>query len=264
MNHYRNQPKGKTVSKQQATATEAATETTPFKDLYDRFRAIAAHQFSVNAKMAGADWMAQAKTRERIDYAWATLDETAELWRCSIPFKFWDLTEFTMDSENARMEVVDLLHFALSQELVNRHVDDPQDEDLFAAVAEAMLSGYRRLTRADKESPLGYMALKQSLLGFIHAATNPRGMEVEWSCLFEMAEYFGGLDKVLCLYQAKAALNLFRTEMRAANGTYSKIWLNDKEDNYYLTSWINDLPYTPSQEEILTWLRNAHRNLIKS
>jgi hypothetical protein len=245
--------------------SESTVESSAKEDpMYPMFRDIVSIQLSVNNAMAGPDWITAAIDGTVIDYSWAALDESAELWRCAIPFKFWDKTEFQMDSENARMEVVDLLHFAVAQQLaVVNHVSNPEDEDeLVSLVASEITSAAAVENIGDAIEQDKQAELRASLKAFIHDLTTPSGALINWGALFRMSRAVGMTPDTLgALYKAKAILNKFRTQMRA-NGKYSKVWLDSKEDNYYLTQWLASQPSLPAEAEVMNWLVTTYRRMI--
>jgi dimeric dUTPase (all-alpha-NTP-PPase superfamily) len=231
--------------------------TTPHP-LLSQFKELALTQLSVNNTMAGDNWLEEAREGTRINYMWAAMDEAAELWRCAIPFKFWDKSEFNMDAENAKMEVVDLLHFGLAQSLVNVYADGVKEpQALGGKVAAQMVSSLTDSVSDDPQS-----ALREHLRGFINGLTAEKSIQIRWKHFFGMADAVGlSPEALISLYKGKAVLNKFRTQMKA-NGKYSKIWLDQKEDNYYLTNWLSTQPSQPSESETMNWLISTHRRMF--
>ena len=228
--------------------------------LLQPFRDIVRIQLTVNNTMAGEDWITEAIKAERIDYSWAALDESAELWRCAVPFKFWDRTEFVMDSENAKMEVVDLLHFAIAQELATvNHNESPKNSDELIDLVAALMEKGSSWSESEGDPQKN---LRLALKAFIHGLTDPEGTKINWTALFNMAHAVDLTPETLiALYKAKAILNKFRTQMRA-NGKYHKVWLESKEDNYYLTQWLSTQPTIPPEAEVMNWLVSTYRRMI--
>ena len=98
-------------------------------------------QDRLNCKFVGDDWKSEAASHERIDYLPTILDEAAELMRSNTQWKFWKKPS-PPDITNAKLEFVDMLHFAMSEELAKTG----SDETSFNAesVAAEMASGYER------------------------------------------------------------------------------------------------------------------------
>ena len=243
------------------TSTEisnaAETPSIPSSALDALFEKIAARQFSVNNSMAGADWATEAQQKTRINYPLAILDEAVELMHCAIPFKFWDRRAHTEDLPNARMEIVDILHFAVAEHLSS--VFSGIEEDAVSTVAMAMTDAAESIAlnpAQEGDSPVEYFS---TFVGQILA-----NHKVNWRAFFNLALCFGmSPEKLYALYMAKATLNEFRTEKRALPGGYNKIWIEDtgKEDNFYLMNWVQSLAHTPSREEILNWLNTQYAGL---
>lgn len=232
--------------------------------LLEPLRAIVRTQLEVNNAMAGPDWITEAVKAKRIDYSWAALDEAAELWRCAIPFKFWDRSEFVMDADNAKMEVVDLLHFAIAQDLatINDIHQPTYPETLVQNVAVRMFFAAEKVEAAKASSENAWNAqdsLRSSLKKFIHGLTRPEGTVIDWDALFGLARAVGLTPETLVsLYLAKATLNRFRTDMRSTHGSYSKVWENGHEDNHNLMMWASSLPVAPSPEDCRKWLEDNY------
>ena len=235
------------------------SEVTTPHPLLETMKEIVRIQQSVNDQMAGESWIKEAVEATRVDYSWAALDEAAELWRCAVPFKFWDKSAFAMDEENARMEVVDLLHFAISQELANVYAanESMSTDQRVAKVAGLMVDG---MVQASQPSFEG--GLRPCLKNLIHGLTHPKGNRVYWQSLFGLASSTDMKPETLVLlYKAKSVLNKFRTQMKA-NGKYQKIWLDYKEDNYYLTQWLSAQSTPPTEPEIMNWLVSTYRKMF--
>ena len=226
---------------------------TPFKD-------IVRIQLTVNNTMAGENWITEAIEAQRIDYSWAALDESAELWRCAIPFKFWDRTEFVMDTENAKMEVVDLLHFAIAQDLASvNHGEAPETSEVLVEMVAARMDKGSSWSESEGDPQKN---LRLNLKAFIHGLTHPSGTQIDWTALFNLAHAVDLTpESLIALYKAKAILNKFRTQMRA-NGKYHKVWLESKEDNYYLTQWLSTQPAMPPEADVMNWLVSTYRRMI--
>lgn len=215
-------------------------------------------QNAVNNQMAGFDWIARVRSGD-IDYIECIMDESAELRRCAVPFKFWDKSEFPLDMDNAQMEVVDIFHFALSfqiAEYANNVVvvegnDDVGSHDVELAlnrVASTIEHGFESLH--DLPTAFNLKSALRDFNGVLLAADT-----VGWD-LFAQMVYAVGLtpESLFSLYFAKSELNKFRTEMRAAHGTYRKVWANGHEDNHNLMKWARSLPVPPTPEECRDWL----------
>jgi len=208
-------------------------------------------QQSVNGLMAGPNWFVEASEHKRVDYTMAILDEASELWRCAINFKFWDKKSFIEDRQNAQMEVIDILHFLISEDLVLHNNDAVRvSNNMYSFV-------YTFDSLSEKgEDP------KPHLKTLLNGITAPKPV-VFWAAFWSLAECFGlDMGRAITLYKAKATLNKFRTAVRNANGSYNKVWPSStgpaKEDNYFMVQWINSQPFAPTDSEILAYLTNTY------
>jgi hypothetical protein len=239
--------------------------------LIETCKAIVANQFHVNAAMAGEDWVRKAWAHEDVDYRMATLDELAEFWNCAWNFKWWDKKNNTIDYRNARMELVDILHFIVSEDLVLR-LEGETDSRAVEWVAKAMLEGVYEagdLVFGELEGnrlPL----LKKAMMKFIHDLTSD-GPEVNWTTFWTLVMLSQPEDlqhcqievwKVMNLYRAKAVLNKFRTIHRASPRGYKKVWIDGREDNDIMMSWLDLQPTVPSDQELNLWLEGMYHRVI--
>lgn len=235
-------------------------------NLKDQIAKIVVNQYDVNNKMAGPDWVLRAQTGA-IDYVECIMDESAELRRCAVPFKFWDPSEFPLDLQNAKMEVVDIFHFAISLEIagwvnVPRENEGVLSEDAkntyLQEVAGEIFRGFEEY-RQDSEGldiegldPL--LTIKGALRSFNAYLL---AMEsIDWSLFASLVAAVDLTpDSLFSIYLAKAELNKFRTSKRASDGRYAKVWANGKEDNANMMDWMSGLAgYTPTSEEVSSWL----------
>ena len=225
--------------------------------------------------MAGADWVQRAWEHESIDYRMAALDEMQEFWTSAWNFKWWDKKNSTIDYPNARMELVDILHFIVSEDLVVRLEGELPDPSLRVVtwVSDAMLEGiYAADDSLGEEVPeeARVSQLKSAMMRFIHLLSGEEP-EVSWvdfwkmvllSCPTGRDRYLGEVWKVINLYRAKAVLNKFRTVHRASARGYKKVWIDGREDNDIMMSWLEQQPETPTDQELLQWLQQMYSRVI--
>lgn len=99
-----------------------------------------AMQNSLNIKFVGPDWPVVANKREVVDYGTAILEEAQELQACDLSWKWWKTGHPAPDMDNMRIELVDLLHFVMSDALATSYVqiaegelgDETKENDLMA------------------------------------------------------------------------------------------------------------------------------------
>lgn len=73
-------------------------------------------QNELNKRFVGEDWCKQANERTRVNYCAAILEEAQELQACNPAWKWWKKPG-PVDHPNTCMELVDLMHFAMSEAL---------------------------------------------------------------------------------------------------------------------------------------------------
>lgn len=248
----------KNESKHEQKATKANELTAEQQGLLNDLLFCATTQESVNAVMTGEDWRKKARGEIladnglRVDYPMAMLDEAAEFWASTVNFKWWAKTDFEYDHQNAVVELVDMLHFGLSQDLVDRSAEQ---------VAKSAFTGIQRLADEGDDVEPGQLDPRSPMKEFIHGLTAPTP-RVNWFAFWGMARAINVKPEVLVIkYRAKAALNKFRTQMGAAQGTYHKKWLDGKEDNFYLMSWLDfelAAGKMVTDEQIAAWLSSSY------
>lgn len=84
-------------------------------------------QNGLNLKFVGPDWMEDARKRQKINYGTAILEEAQELQACDLSWKWWKSGHPSPDMGNAKVELIDLLHFVMSDALATE--DGYLDED---------------------------------------------------------------------------------------------------------------------------------------
>jgi len=176
-------------------------------------------------------------------------------------FKHWK-TE-VCDIPQADLEVVDVLHFALSDYL-NRTAESGDKEELYSDAAEKWLSDFNIVQAMHSGVPkYSYRDAFEYMAGqFIHAkkCDSPTMiMLVENSALSWVELYI--------LYIGKNALNIFRQANGYNNGTYEKIW-GCVEDNVHLDLIIKSFKKHPPKGDfytsVMSALDNLYTNLVKT
>ena len=127
------------------------------------------------------------------------------------------------DLEQVRLELVDILHFAMSDYLLQ-----DSDNDVVAARIEAELSDPRQGT--DIRSAIEIMAQSTIAQQSMHFSDFANIM-----ALIEM-----DFDRLYRTYVGKNVLNFFRQDHGYKDGSYIKIW-EDREDNEHLVEVLDNL-----------------------
>lgn len=211
-------------------------------------------QDNLNDLMAGEGWRNRATLSQdtgvaELDYGFAALDETAELWKCLVAFKWWGPNN--LDYPNAKVELVDILHFGLSQELLSQ-----SPEDVGVLLSE---SAYRICHLTVPNSP------QRSIRNFVSALAQEPS-EFYWDAYFELVAHARVTPQdIIDAYLPKALLNRFRIHngYKAKPSTYVKHWFNGKEDNVYLYAFVDGFvekhSRRPTANEILDYLDHTYK-----
>lgn len=243
----------------------------------ERCAFVAGNQYSVNNAMAGEDWQERAAEHGHIDYRMATLDELQEFWNCAWNFKWWDKKNGHIDYRNARMELVDILHFIVSEDLA---APGQPEAELIGDVASRMAKGIR-LALAEREITLTSIleaedqeasrirTLKSRMMDFISDIAKG---SVNWPAFWSMVLLFdpndgstaeGRIEKVLNLYSAKAVLNKFRTMYRKSAAGYRKVWVDGREDNDIMMAWLDQQPAYPGDAVLNLFLEETYQRVLR-
>lgn len=199
---------------------------------------IAETQNSVNCAMAGEDWATvAADPGGPINYRLAILDELAEYMRSAIPFKWW--AKPNLDSENAVVELVDILHFLTSLAIViEGSVHKAAEEMAFALEVagnpEIWSEDYPVTVGGAKEEMLRFSAL-------LFRQDNVTAAELFISFWRLVDKECGNPVLILSMYRAKALLNKFRTANGQQEEKYKKIWFEGREDNSVVMAYLKNV-----------------------
>ena len=127
------------------------------------------------------------------------------------------------DLEQVRLELVDILHFAMSDYLLQH-----DDNAAVAARIEAELSAPRQ--GRDLRTAIETMAQSTIAQQSMHFSDFANIM-----ALLEM-----NFDQLYRMYVGKNVLNFFRQDHGYKDGSYIKVW-NDREDNEHLAELLGEL-----------------------
>lgn len=221
-------------------------------------------QDQVNRISLGDDWKYKGYKQIEVDYAFAAVDEVSEFWRSALHYKWWAKAK-DKDIDNAITELVDILHFGVSQEMIYQYyVNSVTDTDdayaLIAAEAQRdAINANRYLEdRSSHEFSLPDVSLRtavKELLAGLTAACIEEHDVFTWAPFWEMTYLIGATPElIVSRYKAKAQLNIFRQANGYKEGTYVKYWKDGKEDNYFLTEYLKTLTEYPGDDEIQKWL----------
>ena len=213
-----------------------------------------AMQKQLNDNTCGPNWETGlcAKTGKNIDWSNAVLVEAGELldW---LGFKHWKKQEVNLDE--ARMEIVDLIHFCISGSIA--HFDNDAIDIICDHYDELDIDYYDNTISITKDIVLN--TLKDNYL----SATA--------LCILAYKSLGESFDDMYKLYMLKNYLNLFRQENGYNDGTYIKEWTpmfanKQMEDNSILMHlaeneepkeamrlFANQYAYTTGQNVNIKW-----------
>jgi dimeric dUTPase (all-alpha-NTP-PPase superfamily) len=201
----------------------------------EQFLVMADMQDKMQQSAIGSDWKNQTT-----DYGMAVFAESAEA--CDhYGWKWW--AKQTPNVEQAAMECVDILHFALCGGLRQMNASD-----LYDTIATAELNMHpEHLAEMGSWSFIDFMK-ELSIAANVNRFDFTIYLTVRAAALVDMDS-----DKMFNTYVGKNVLNKFRKANGYKEGTYIKTW-NGAEDNIYLQGILDNFANhgevpTPAQIE---------------
>lgn len=279
------------------------TDKTRIQGILSELTGCAAIQQELNNLMAGQDWVSRASVYadgrtlsdedgSPLDYRMAAIDElVAELNPCSFHWVWWKQPTQAIQLDNSLLELVDILHFILSEELryndpyemdgsvlsplveeiVNEQSEDFRTSTVGIVATYATEGAYTSLHTSTNSgyNAEAYRSAFMRLLNNLSEDGTPIDFEVYW----DLVKSLGFTpEQVISKYTCKAGLNLHRTRNGYKQGTYKKIWKvpladgtqADVEDNEVLLEYVADYRKNnndayPSFEELIRFLDNTYR-----
>ena len=172
------------------------------------------------------------------EYKWSTaiLVEATELIS-SFSWKWWKAEKD--DIANAKMEVVDILHFVISECLVTLGDNPSGRNQLTNFLVDHLDCAHGDATYDNFEcASAQYIELVKHFIGYYMGVSGYGGTVNSYSapalvrayCNFLVKPLFSSTDELLNLYLAKNVLNKLRQAHGYRTGEYIKMW-GTKEDN---------------------------------
>ena len=245
-----------------------------------KFHKLLTLQNATNTKISGENWREMASRHVNIDFAMAAIDELHEFTVSAFVWKWWGKSP-ELDAKNALMELVDILHFAISEDLVRSGAgpDDSPVSNRMAVAYQESLTGYKLYQDLNtEEGSVGQIAFKTQLLKtavkrmYICFANEKE--VIDWhSFWFSLLLIGGNFDTINKVYLGKACLNKFRQDHGYKLGTYKKSWLvasvgldsetvnKPKEDNQVLMEWL-EIQTEYNEDSINTFLEITYHQLL--
>ena len=182
-------------------------------------------QQKLNDNTNGKGWenglTAQGK---KIDWRRCIYLEAAELVE-SYPWKHWKNIDAKVDTDNVKVELVDIWHFVMSEVLRVNALGENRDLKELADNIEASISN------ENVEYLQDYYAQIEAIEELIEKLFCKFELVDFTATFFRLCEKLGlGFDELYSLYIGKNILNIFRQDHGYKDGTYIKVW-NGKEDN---------------------------------
>ncbi|HHZ88692.1 MAG TPA: dUTP diphosphatase [Chromatiaceae bacterium] len=136
-------------------------------------------------------------------------------------WKWWK--KQTPDVMQVKLEVVDIVHFALSIRL--------EDDETPEAIASKIASEFESPQATDDIKTSIELLAKQTLID----------QGAHFSLISGVMNHLDmSFDELYEVYVGKNVLNMFRQDHGYKEGSYVKVW-NDREDNEYLADFISEL-----------------------
>jgi len=192
----------------------------------DRMQTMLKLQQQLNDNTNGIGWEeGRTKQGKIIDWKRCIYLEAAELIE-SYPWKHWKNIDAKVDSENVKIELVDIWHFVMSEML---RVNKIEGNNL--TIEELANRANKILLSIEIKKEEDYYKQIEAIENFVKMLFCNFDLDSFIKSYFELNSLldlsFGELYK---LYIGKNILNQFRQDNGYKDGTYIKVW-NGKEDN---------------------------------
>jgi dimeric dUTPase (all-alpha-NTP-PPase superfamily) len=238
--------------------TDAFPTETQLRDLME---ALLINQDTLNRKSYDSTWVAKAISGE-FDYPLAAAFEIIEFGNSWNQWNWWTKGAISEhDALNMKVELVDALHFILSDILV-AYSGNIQTAAMETSMGLLMVQRSLPIFEDQNQERDAIKRLIKDLIGYGstsgHATQNV-------SCrallsLYRLAIYASqlGFRQFAAMYRAKSVLNRFRQDNGYKQKKYTKMWAEGLEDNHVLMGWIAEQPAAPKDEEIYQFLTSKY------
>jgi len=201
-----------------------------------KIKAIVDLQNELNIQTAGENWT-KGYTKEGRNINWfrAITLEVAEAID-SLNWKHWKDINSPDDLDNLKVELVDILHFIISQKITDYGIEKAKellvDSTLLFLENETILveEELKKLNKSDN-------IYAQLLENMIRKTINNKNVFYEF--LIATSYIFKDVNVIFDLYIGKNILNKFRQDHGYKEGTYTKQW-GDVEDNVIMLEIIKE------------------------
>jgi len=198
-------------------------------------------QQKLNVETNGLGWeQGVASNGKIINWRRCILLELAELID-SYPWKHWKDVNAEVDIENAKIELVDIWHFLMSELLRMEYLfgnakNDSLIKDFYKFTNFVQFTETKDTTDAPIDIYKQIAKIEQMM---IHVLPNDGIFDLT-NEFFDLCIDLGlTFDELYRIYIGKNVLNKFRQDNGYKEGTYVKIW-NGREDNVVMQELINN------------------------
>jgi dimeric dUTPase (all-alpha-NTP-PPase superfamily) len=241
------------------------------------FLGMLSNQEKLNNTAYDTKWL-EFGTSKKFDYSLAAIQELAE-FNDSYGYSWWS-KNFKQDLSNCKVELVDVLHFVLSQAMIVAAPSATYETLMVEVSASDMVAGYGQSTwyliSAKNTSPeASTLYLSKKLMHLLCSSTFD--VQSMWSTFFALSSSIGmEVPELNARYMAKSALNAFRQQKGyrigiveygnhadVAAGKYLKLWDGAKEDNAFVAEWLDSFDNSwPSTEEIRNFIEQTYQEKL--
>lgn len=215
------------------------------------FRKMLENQAALNSAAYSETWLEKGASGEW-NYSLAASQEIAEFIN-SYWLPWWSKAE--RDMANCRIELVDALHFMMSDLLIEMDGDIEKAVDvMFTDYEESVELVYAGVLEFDEPTTDTTLVCAQSLQGALNAF--PMSAMISFFVLCGTIKF--SVNQLYALYMGKSELNKFRQDHGYKQGKYKKLWDGKHEDNHFLSIWIAEQEVTPTPSMIRAFLETEY------
>lgn len=235
------------------------------------------NQETLNTTAYDSKWL-EFGASKKFDYSLAAVQELAE-FNDSYGYSWWS-KNFKQDLSNCKVELVDVLHFILSQALV---VVFPRTDTILTTItlcADHMEMGHDEshwYEASARNASQANVTLHLSKKLMHHLCSSAESLPGMWATFFALCHSIGmEVEELNARYMAKSALNAFRQQNGyrtgiveygnhddVAAGKYLKLWDGAKEDNAFVAEWLDSFDKSwPSTDEIRNFIEQTYQEKL--
>jgi len=204
------------------------------------------NQQKLNLNAYSTEWFEKGTSRE-FHYPVAASQEIAEFIN-SYWLPWWSKAE--QDMVNCRIEIVDALHFLLSQAIIDMNGNLPMAADwITSSLVEAMEMYH--FHNASTDDTLEYARLLQASIN-----TDSEHIFTDLFLLSYSINF--NIDQLHALYMGKSILNQFRQDNGYRSGNYKKKWDGVREDNHFMAEWVSQQTESLTGDQIRVFLETTY------